>query len=306
MKPLRPFEPYKIDQTFGNASSYGPHEGVDYNKKGTSGNQDCGTPLKAVCDGEVVHTSESTLNYGKLLVLRVETSNGTRYPRYCHCDEILVKSGFVKRGDTIARMGSTGNSTACHLHFDVLTKKPTSWRYYTKKIYDWFEDPEVFFNSDIINNTMSQAWMRQMFLETGVDIDKPEGEIRGRVQDILDGFKKYADLQKQVSELQKQVAFEAGQSAQFETELVQANKNLQALQSEINDLRRTMTQRDSEITKLTESVESLKAQLDPEKVILVPKEEYVKLVSTNGIEAYSVRDLVGSLLKRIIRRQRAN
>lgn len=39
---------------------------------------------------------------------------------YAHCSEVLVKAGQeVEQGDAIALVGSTGNSTGNHLHFEV-------------------------------------------------------------------------------------------------------------------------------------------------------------------------------------------
>ena len=39
---------------------------------------------------------------------------------YAHCSEVLVKAGQeVEQGDVIALVGSTGNSTGNHLHFEV-------------------------------------------------------------------------------------------------------------------------------------------------------------------------------------------
>jgi murein DD-endopeptidase MepM/ murein hydrolase activator NlpD len=52
----------------------------------------------------------------------VEISHGYGFvSRYAHCSKILVERGQrVKRGDVIARVGSSGRSTATHLHYEVL------------------------------------------------------------------------------------------------------------------------------------------------------------------------------------------
>lgn len=85
------------------------HQGLDIATK-------TGTPIKAVADGKVKFSGEKS-GYGNLIIL--DHGNGiTTY--YGHCSKLYVKSGEeVKAGDKIAAVGSTGNSTGPHLHFEI-------------------------------------------------------------------------------------------------------------------------------------------------------------------------------------------
>ncbi len=74
-----------------------------------------GDPIYATKSGRVVavlHTAKG----GNVLWI----CHGDLYSVYMHCQSILVKEGeTVKRGQTVALMGSTGNSSAAHLHFGI-------------------------------------------------------------------------------------------------------------------------------------------------------------------------------------------
>ena len=75
-----------------------------------------GTPIKVVADGTVTFAAYSG-SYGYLV--KVDHGNGVE-TWYGHTSKMLVKAGQeVKAGDTIALVGSTGNSTGPHLHFEV-------------------------------------------------------------------------------------------------------------------------------------------------------------------------------------------
>lgn len=75
-----------------------------------------GTPIKVVADGTVTFAAYSG-SYGNLV--KVDHGNGVE-TWYGHTSKMLVKAGQeVKSGDTIALVGSTGNSTGPHLHFEV-------------------------------------------------------------------------------------------------------------------------------------------------------------------------------------------
>ena len=75
-----------------------------------------GTPIYATADGYVGRAGW-TGGYGNLVEL--EHGKGIE-TRYGHLSAILVHPGQqVRRGDLIARMGSTGRSTGTHLHYEV-------------------------------------------------------------------------------------------------------------------------------------------------------------------------------------------
>ena len=74
-----------------------------------------GAPMVAVLAGTVsVGYTSSAGNY-----VKIEHQPGFK-TTYCHCSKILVEDGqYVKQGQTIALVGSTGVSTSPHLHFSV-------------------------------------------------------------------------------------------------------------------------------------------------------------------------------------------
>lgn len=77
----------------------------------------CGTPIRAAADGQVVYAA-ITPSWGRRVIIRHSSSLETGY---AHMSRFLVAQGdVVKRGQVIGLVGTTGWSTGCHLHFDVI------------------------------------------------------------------------------------------------------------------------------------------------------------------------------------------
>ena len=69
------------------------------------------------CDGEVTRTGWDN-SYGNFIV--VKNSADGKYHWFCHLSKIKVSKGTkVSRTSVIGIMGSTGNSTGKHLHFEI-------------------------------------------------------------------------------------------------------------------------------------------------------------------------------------------
>ena len=77
---------------------------------------DEGAEIDCFADGMVGVVAES-VELGKYLTVHHENGVMTLY---AHCSRVTVPSGAaVKRGDKLAEVGSTGNATGPHLHFEV-------------------------------------------------------------------------------------------------------------------------------------------------------------------------------------------
>jgi LysM repeat protein len=77
-----------------------------------------GSKVYAADAGTVIYTRWARTGYGFTVI--IDHSNNLR-TIYSHLKGALVESGtYVKRGQTIGEVGSTGNSTGPHVHFEVL------------------------------------------------------------------------------------------------------------------------------------------------------------------------------------------
>ncbi|MCZ6899948.1 MAG: M23 family metallopeptidase [Bacteroidetes bacterium] len=107
------------------------HWGVDFSAPR-------GTPIYATGDGVVTSAKKSSraLGYGNM----VKIDHGFGYQtHYAHMHSFVVRRGQkVKRGELIGHIGSTGGSTAPHVHYEVIKngKKINPVRYFFHDISD--------------------------------------------------------------------------------------------------------------------------------------------------------------------------
>jgi lipoprotein NlpD len=88
----------------------GRHEGIDIRAQR-------GTPILAAEAGRVIHSGTGLKDYGRLVIVK---HVGRYSTLYAHNQRNLVKKGdFVEKGDVIAEVGSTGNATGPHVHFEL-------------------------------------------------------------------------------------------------------------------------------------------------------------------------------------------
>lgn len=85
------------------------HTGIDLSGKE-------GSPIRAALSG-TVETAGFHPSYGNYLILDHHNGFSTLY---AHCSRLLAEEGdVIRKGETIAEIGYTGDATGPHLHFEV-------------------------------------------------------------------------------------------------------------------------------------------------------------------------------------------
>ena len=111
-----------ISSGYGARTLYGAydwHTGIDISTGWTEGiwpyinNQ----PIVASNSGRVTKAHYGSTGYGNYVII---DHGGNNFTLYGHCNSLAVRVGeYVSQGQTIAYVGSTGNSTGPHLHFEI-------------------------------------------------------------------------------------------------------------------------------------------------------------------------------------------
>ena len=110
--------------------SRGWHKGIDLVK---SGGGALGTPVIASRSGRVEVVQRSNSGYGNMILINHGDGYKTRYAHLVSGSMTVSVGDRVEAGQTIGKVGSTGNSTGPHLHFEVIyngeTYNPANYIY---------------------------------------------------------------------------------------------------------------------------------------------------------------------------------
>lgn len=154
---------------------------------------DKGTPIYAAQDGVVTY-ADFHYSYGYCVILDHGTGpDGNRWSTlYAHMDDYTVANGqTVKAGELIGHVGSTGNSTGNHLHFEVfLNGGVTQPRYLTA----YREEDTQPLTTEMAQELLAQAAENQRSSQDLLPLESQTlTETRASLQDQLDRLKDRRD-----------------------------------------------------------------------------------------------------------------
>ncbi|MBQ2903853.1 MAG: M23 family metallopeptidase [Clostridia bacterium] len=112
---------HSVSSPYGWRSS-GWHNGIDLVKYGGGAS---GTPVIASKGGRVEVVQRSNSGYGNMVLINHGDGYKTRYAHMIKGSITVSVGDYVEAGQTIGKVGSTGNSTGPHLHFEVIVNGET-------------------------------------------------------------------------------------------------------------------------------------------------------------------------------------
>lgn len=109
---LWPIDDPEISSSFGRRFMFDRHHGVDLRAPK-------GTPIYAAAEGTVIFAGRYS-GYGKMVTIK---HNDDVITKYAHNHKNIVRLGQkVASGQQIATVGSSGNASGYHLHFELIIK----------------------------------------------------------------------------------------------------------------------------------------------------------------------------------------
>lgn len=297
--PVEDWDRWYNAQKFGVKTDYGYHEGDDINLK-TGGDTDLGQPIYAISSGEVtsVHSHTGKPTFGKHTHVKHEGPWGVVWCHYAHCNEIFVKEGDqVLEGQRIATVGKTGTGFA-HLHW-AIKLQPTGVDAIAKTLDDLskWTNPTEFVLEWSRKTNANMDWLKNYFNEHfGIDLTKPEGEVRSQLQPVVDAYKKVNEYEKRIQALEKDLAGKAGEIGELEQRLQAVEQARERLKDEVDEKNQTISEREATIFQLQKQLQDIEGK------VCIPQEDYDRLTAKKTLDKFTGWELVSEIFRRAIRK----
>lgn len=168
-----------------------------------------GDPLVAAWPGTVNWAGNNGSGYGNYV--KIDHGDGTE-TLYCHMSEIIASTGqYVNAGDVIGKVGSTGNSTGPHLHFEI-------------RLNGEYQDPLPYFEGsaqkDFTSNAPPDANNTNQIIPGAVIVDEnflSNLWFGSSNYEVPDSFKlisfTYSDAQNSIIRSRLRTSFQEGKTA---------------------------------------------------------------------------------------------
>ncbi len=205
---------------------------------------DAGTPVYAAQDGAVT-VAEYSYAYGNWVVIdHGAAADGRRWTTvYAHLDDLTVQAGqVVKAGDLIGHVGSTGNSTGNHLHFEVMMDGVLI-------------DPSVVTGAPLSSNTALTAEQAEE-LKAQIAVQQSLDQIQAEESAVQMAEQQAESLQWQVESLQQQA-----EELKAQTEALQQQRDVLQAQQQAERDRLTAAEEEAQDAQIEEQVAELEQQI---------------------------------------------
>ena len=114
---IRPVVGYSITTGW---MGYSGHTGVDFSGSGISGKPVLAAKAGTVVTSTALRNSNGTYrSYGEYIVINHHDGTMTLYAHGAPGSRLVIPGQTVSQGQQIMSVGTTGNSTGYHLHFEV-------------------------------------------------------------------------------------------------------------------------------------------------------------------------------------------
>lgn len=194
-------------------------------------------------------------------------------------------------GHVAISMGGDTNSFNAFSQNDPVGSKCVIRSYKYTHVLGWLVPKNV-----IIETDMPTYLPALLLNDLGIDTTKSEGDVRGRVGEIKDKLNKYDSLEKDLKLARVNLETAEAELASLKVRVDNADENGARLEAEVKNLKELVTNRDIQINDLTSRIDALTAQFDPEQVVIVKKEDYEALISTDPLKRFSKGRLLIYLL----------